>query len=459
MGASTHLRDVAAKLRQSGQAYNCEPSEHPYEMLSDLMDVCALLCEWSEAVAQAVLDADRFLRAAKVKARIWSEAKRGAAPPVEYKRFAEDLQNLVDPAQVGEFARRLAGVPLPLGVYVQRDPPRLMQGTVRSEASEPAPEKLVVAFLKFTIDGVPATELHFVQPNEVHDLDIEVRVSRWPIGAESLQLRPVSTEPNSVYELPVFKIPAPVTGDGPYAFKERGRAVLNVPQALRARPFEFKYAAEFRPNNIGASVWAEGHRTLRLEAVNWRASSLTGYHGLDKRIVEVRDQLRSVTAVPEEDLTNTLHILTALGNLAGQSVQDALFDSGTQEPSFQTEVRRWLRTRPEIGAELEEHPHAAGGITDLSFRGIRIELKAETASPVTLSNCSAYTAQAASYAVGTGKRIAVLCVLDSVPKTSSPYPAEDGLGLLTKTIDHSTIYIPTLIIQGGLARPSSLKGR
>jgi hypothetical protein len=45
------------------------------------------------------------------------------------------------------------------------------------------------------------------------------------------------------------------------------------------------------------------------------------------------------------------------------------------EPAFQKEIRQYLRSRPEIGGELDEHPHAAGGITDLSFRGIRLELK------------------------------------------------------------------------------------
>jgi len=52
---------------------------------------------------------------------------------------------------------------------------------------------LAVAFLKFTIDGIPLSEIHYVSPGEMHDLDIEVRVSRWQ-GATALILQPVMIE-------------------------------------------------------------------------------------------------------------------------------------------------------------------------------------------------------------------------------------------------------------------------
>ncbi len=58
----------------------------------------------------------------------------------------------------------------------------------------------------------------------------------------------------------------------------------------------------------------------------------------------------------------------AIGNIAGQSMQDNLFKGAWTEDDFQDEMRRLLRTQPTIGSELEEHPHVSGGITDLSFR-------------------------------------------------------------------------------------------
>lgn len=82
----------------------------------------------------------------------------------------------------------------------------------------------------------------------MHDLDIEVRVSRWPAGANALVLEPVTIEPSGTYQLPVFEIPAP-TGEGPLQLTQKGRVRLVVPQHLNARPFESKYAAEFVPQD------------------------------------------------------------------------------------------------------------------------------------------------------------------------------------------------------------------
>jgi hypothetical protein len=72
--------------------------------------------------------------------------------------------------------------------------------------------------------------------------------------------------------------------------------------------------------------------------------------------------------------------------------------------------------------DLEEHPRAAGGITDLSFKGIRLELKSESDKLMTLNDCKKFVGQAASYAVATGKRLAPLCVLDFSKKNRAPFP-------------------------------------
>jgi len=79
--------------------------------------------------------------------------------------------------------------------------------------------------------------------------------------------------------------------------------------------------------------------------------------------------------------------MKAIGNFMGQSVQDGLFPTAISESEFQNKVKQFLRGKPEIGSQLEEHPRAAGGITDLSYRGIRIELKSEKARRLSPDNC------------------------------------------------------------------------
>ena len=126
------------------------------------------------------------------------------------------------------------------------------------------------------------------------------------------------------------------------------------------------------------------------------------------------------------------------------------------KPNFKSAFDQFLRSQPVIGASLEEHPRAGGGITDLSFRGIRLELKSVSKQPMVLEDCQQFVGQTASYAVASGQRIAVLCVLDLSKKDRAPFPVEDGLGMLMDQQGSSTTFVITVLLQGNLTRPSNL---
>jgi len=152
-----------------------------------------------------------------------------------------------------------------------------------------------------------------------------------------------------------------------------------------------------------------------------------------------------------------LTLLIPMGNLMGQSVQDnKRFPTVIFEAEFQDRIREWLRQQPAIGNELEEQPHAAGGRADLSYRGIRIELKCESSKRLLPDDCKRYVSQPASYAVGTNRRVALLCVLDCSTKTEAAFPIEDGLFVYPLDTGTSPVYVATCLVQGNLAKPSSL---
>ena len=349
-------------------------------------------------------------------------------------------------------AVHLAAVPLPVGLYSM---PRRESGE-RASVSEDQTNAaaLTVAFLKFTIDGRPVEEVHYVSPRETHDLDVEVRVSRWPAAATALVLEPISIEPAGTYQLPIFSIPAPM-GNGPFRLTKTGRAALVVPQHFGARPFEFKYVAHFAPTTSEQPVETVGQRTLLLEGIDTARHPLTGYPNLDRKLMVLRDSLRATPGIGQQELADALTLAASLANLAGQARQDNLFASPISEPDFQAQVRQFLRSQTAIGADLDEHPHAAGGITDLSFRGIRLELKVEDERNIALEDCNRFMGQTASYAAANGKRLGVLCVLDCSAKNRPAFPAEDGVGVLVHQISETPIYAITILIQGNLARPSS----
>ncbi|MCC7085510.1 MAG: hypothetical protein IT427_10935 [Pirellulales bacterium] len=458
-GHPDDLRRAADELDKTGLLYGRASTGAAYSAFAQLVRIAALLVEWRAGVLGAVPDADRFLRAAKENYRLWVQEYADSSSIGGLKRAGAHIDNVTTFEDVGPVCQALAITPLPLGVFAHEFAGlRIPTTDFDDDETREEPQELAIAFLRFVIDGVPAVETHFLTPGEMHDLELEVRVSRWPDSATELQLSPVSIEPKSTYDFPVFRFYRP-RGEPPYTMQQRGRAILNSPQSLNARPFEFRYTASFAPQAAEQPVAVVGQRTLRIEGFDLVRAPVTGYRGIDQKLVEIRNTLRRQSLITAKDLESLLIVLTSLGKLAGRALQDALFDDACGEAQFQVAIRDELRRDPLIAAELEEHPHAGGGITDLSFRGLRIELKFEASNNLSLQDCQRFSGQTASYVVATGKRVGVLCVLDNSAKRSAPYPAEGGIGVLPVHSGENQINVVAVLLQGNLARPSDLSRR
>lgn len=447
------LRAAATGLDEASVLYGHASTGAAYSAFADLLRIAAMLVEWRSAVLGAAPDADRFIRAAIERHKLWL-SEYGANELLHQLVASVEALPTLSIGEVVGICRRIAATPLPIGVFASETRGLRLPQTSAKEEKEPAPVDLAVAFLRFAIDGKPAGETHYLTPREAHDLEIDVRVSRWPEGAQTLELAPVTIEAAATYDFPRFAFRRP-EGKPPFMLKQRGRAVLNVAQSLNARPFEFKYAAQFHPNAVEQPVAVVGQRTLRIEGIDIDKAPLTGYRGVDRRLLAIRDQLRGQPGVYADDLSAALIVLTTLGSFAARAIQDALLGGTWSEAEFQDEVRNELRRQPQIASELEEHAHAGGGITDLSFRGIRIELKVES-SRVTMQDCERFADQTLSYVVATGKCLGILCVLDCSPKQQAPFPAEEGIGVLLRRTNDQTVCIVAVLIQGNLARPSAL---
>jgi hypothetical protein len=453
---AAQLRQAAHELDRVGPLYGRASTAGIYAAFAELLRTVALLIEWRAAVLTAQAEAERYLRAAKAQYQLWltEYCKVEAAAPLARASAGVAAANSIE--DVGALCSAIARTPLPLGVFADdSDMPRVSARQDSDKPEKPEPAELAVAFLRFAIDGVPAAETHFLTPGEAHDLEVEVRVSRWPEHANTLRLTPVTIELKSSYEFPDFEFARP-TGDPPFRMEQRQRAMLRVPQGLQARPFEFKYAVGFEPKGSEEPV-VVGQRSLRIEGIDIRQAAMTGYPGVDATIVKVRDHLRSEALINAMDLSNVLTVLVPLASLAARALQDALFKEASSEGYFQNYVRNELRRVPAIASELEEHAHAGGGITDLSFRGIRIELKFESTKTLTLADCATFAEQTVSYVVATGKRVGILCVLDNSPNHTAPFPADAGIDvLIINPTKQAPVYIVVVLTQGNLARPSDL---
>lgn len=114
-----------------------------------------------------------------------------------------------------------------------------------------------------------------------------------------------------------------------------------------------------------------------------------------------------------------------------------------------------LRSRNEIGEKLQGHPEAAGGITDLTFEDIPIELKVENNKVLFPKDFQKYFDQTAAYAIGLGKRIGILVVLESTSKSAPVGVIEDDIEVFTHPTGQSQVAIVVVVVRGGFPKPSS----
>lgn len=445
------LNALAGELDSTSASLASPTAAVAYAAFAGLVRIASTLAQWHDAVLSALPDADRFLRSAKARYQLWLKEYDGQAAAANLVQASGTLPDASSLDDAVRFLNAIGTVPLPLGMLAQDLSFARIQGQHLDERPIAKPLELTVAFLKFQIDSVSVQYIHQLTPGEVHDLELEVRVSRWPEEHSELQLTPVSVEPASTYEFPSFKFSRPA-GEPPYILHQRARAILKASQGIHARPFEFKYAAEFLPPKSEQPVAIVGHRTLLIDGTD-PSRSLCGYPAMDTRLIEFREVLRKVPGMAQSELLDLLTVLTALFNLAGSAVQDALFPGKRSEAQFQLDVRAALRRSPSIGIELDEHANAAGGITDLSFRGIPIELKVASSALFALDDGKRFASQAASYAVAKGKKIAVLCVLDCSGKSGPPRNPAQLVGF--QSLENG-VQVCVLIIQGNLQKPSAL---
>jgi len=430
--------------------------EDQYRAFSTACSIFIVLAEWKQAILNAEPDAQRFFMSAKLKV---SEVDKSLSFAADKRliTFLDQINSLTTVSELIHIQDQLIRWTLPLLLFANI-PDKSFSGLrfLGSNGSiEEAKElETTVVFLKFDIDGEPAKQWNYLKPGISYDLAIEVRVSNWPEGANVLSLVPVTIDLRERDWLPTFRFEKSKEGS-PFIYTGIGRVVLKVAHSFGSRPYEFLYAAEFDNKSNYQEVAILGHRRLLLEGSDVVLNPLTGFSNVDRHLLRVRDKLRAFPGLYLDDLANVMIILCGLGNIAAQALKGGLFDAGISEKQFQAKVTEMLRNRSDIGEHLQGHPEAAGGITDFTFRDIPIELKVENGKVLFPKDFSKYFNQTASYAIGLGKRIGVLTVLEATSKTSPIGIVEDDIDVFNHKIGQSQIMIVVVVVRGGFPKPSS----
>lgn len=432
---------------------------HRYAAFGVLVAAYGMLEKWRAAVRAAERDAERFLLAAQQRTEAVLSPPEGVTLPERLRSIAQDVERLRHPREVPNVLEALLASPLPLPLKRRQDMPRgEARGATRGSNREK--ELPPVAVVEFALDESPLESDMLIQPEVVHDLTVRLRLAQWPVGATEILLQPVSVEPPAVFDLPTFRIPAPpaleVTN-----LAASGRLILRLAQTLRSRPLEFVYrATALCDDGREIPVHLEGQRRFTVRSYDPHAQPVTGNPEADVRLLELATELRRVRNISAADRDHFLLIMAELARIAGESLASNTFDSiDWDERAWQDWVWNELRRNPAIGSELEKHPQIAGGITDLSFHRLRIELKVEKEKLITKDDVRGFTQQTAQYVAGSHKRVGILAILDVSPKREAP-------GALSNSIDlHSVpdpgggraeIAIGSVVVRGNLSRPSDL---
>jgi hypothetical protein len=430
--------------------------EDQYRAYHTAIAIFVLLAEWKHAIRNAEPDAQRFLSSAKLKA---SEVDRSLsfAADEQLDAVLDQVKALRSVDELTAIQDQLKRWTLPLLLFanlLDRGFGGLRVPVFNGSSEETEKLETTVAFLKFDIDGEPAKHWNYLKPGTSYDLTIEVRVSNWPKSASVLSLTPVTIDIREQNWLPRFRFEKP-EGEGPFIITGTGRAVLGVAHSFGSRPYEFLYAAEFDDTSNCRDVSIVGHRRLLLEGSDVASNPLTGFSNVDRHLLSVRDKLRTFPGLHSDDVANTMIVLGGLGNIAAQALRGDLFKAGTSEQQFQNKASEMLRNRSDIGEHLQGHPEAAGGITDLTFRDVPIELKVENNKVLFPKDFTNFFDQTAAYAIGLGKRISVLSVLEASPKSAPVGVIENDIEVFVHQSGQSRIVIVVVVVRGGFPKPSS----
>lgn len=451
--ASDLLLDISKEMRDAcKRGFSAVAVTAEYALYAGLMECAARLTSWTTAIRSCESDADRYLRAAKVAAQdCTGNSSEEVAGPA--KTCIDLIRQATTVNDVVPIYEAMLGIPLP--VATPSPPPRSRTPFRSRDQRQPEP-KVVVAFTSFTVDGKPFEKNQLLSLDIGYDLEVKIGLSSWPEHAEELRLEPLSVEPSDSYELPSFSFSRP-SGEAPFSMTASRRMVVKRANSFLARPLEFSYRAGFSSST--AEITTQGQRHLTIRCFNPKSDPLSGYEQVDLRLVHIRDLARLGTGISDIELNNMLILLAAVGGIAGQAMQDNMFPGAWTEQEFQSEVKRLLRLQPRIGSELEEHPHASGGITDLSFRHVRLELKVVDDHYVTRDDLLKFIPQIVQYVAGSDKRFGVLCILDASLKDSSAGSVADDISYeasMGPTGAGLPIGIGTVIVRGNLPKPSSL---
>lgn len=355
----------------------------------------------------------------------------------------------------------LLAIPLPT-MFRKKEEEKALYQRPQNGVDQPTLPPLVriIAFL----DGIPFASPKHVKPGERYSLSFQARGLEWPKEAVRFRLDMLTTCPESEYVISEFTLDPPEqSADGEYQGEIPGIIKFNSGQSDVFYDTVFAVHGVFETadgNIIEAPVI--GVHDLRFKVLDdgkWPKGRGNGPQ--DKHILELVTQLCEDCPIVREELADLWSMLDALTNLLAIYAQEAIFKgtSDVSEREFHATVLHDLRRM--LGQEVQEHTSQAGGVTDIRFRGVIVELKVEKRNGDREYIVTKYTAQPTQYASVEARQVSILLVLDLTTKEKPPGDIRNDIILTdveTHGGDDSVKKYPSkafvFVINGNMKSPS-----
>ena len=322
-----------------------------------------------------------------------------------------------DPALV---CTLLTSIPLPT-LYWSAEQSRSFNGEV-SDIRERRRNPMVRAIV--FLDQEPVASPQFLNVGELYRLSFRLQGLDWPENAPRLRINLNTTCPSEAYTVSHFVMDKPPeAADGLFEGEVTGNISFKSKLSSLIDDLVFTVHCAFEtPEGHLEETPVIGYNELRIKVIdNPRWLPTSERTPLDQRIVELTEALVGDHPSVQQELPHLFPVLQALGRICAVYAQEAAFKARTNvsEKEFQEKVLHDLRMRLDP-SEVQEHSQQAGGITDIKYRGVIVELKVEQENGERSHLAQKYGRQVTQYAGVEGKQVSVLLILDLTEKVTPP---------------------------------------
>ena len=431
-------QEVAGLVQRIEKILNETPNDKtPWEWRTMDAGLCVLASQF--ACRRIARGGEGDLQVERLKLDVLTEQLKELLSQVSYQLpdgLEEARQTLLGEGDCdgGTLGNLLLALPLPTLYWRKSTPPSPFSEIYNQETVQ-NPMVRLITFL----DGYPIVSPHLLRSNLLYSLEFQVRGVNWPRDASHFHLTLTSTCPAEEYSLSDFMLARPpgLGEDEQFEGKMRGNIRFKSGQSSLLDELIFAVHGAFETDQgTLTETPLIGHSELRLRVTSESGHPVaSGNRPMDRHLTELITTLVSDCPNVKDEMPELREMLQSLAILVATYAQEAIYkgESDISEQEFQRTVVRDLRIR--LGQEVQEHPAQAGGITDIRYKGVIVEVKVERKNGDRVQIAEKYKRQVAQYTSIEARQVSVLLVLDLTSKVNPPGDIRDDI-ILTDVETH-----------------------